>query len=283
MPSLADLSTAAPVKAIIAAESGMGKSGALWSLADAGFKLRIFDADKGTPIIASALREAGRADILKDPDAIQVNSFTNQLEIDKITGFMKPKGSPKAWPNMMDALNKWPDDPEKKGITSWGWDTVAVFDSLTLMGRHALIYAQHLEGKNRWKPELQHYGTAMAQLEALFSTLYSDEVKCHVLFLTHVKTERDGDDNFLGAFPMSLGKALNGVIPRYVNDILTIKINGSGPSAKRFLSTKPTENRMATKTRELSVKDEYLLATGRKPERGLAEYFADCGWEGPKQ
>lgn len=278
MPSLISMSSAAPIKAIIAADSGAGKTGALWSLAAAGFKLKIFDADKGTPILASILKDK--------PEAlanIEVNSFTNFMERDPITGYMKPKGAPKAWPNLMDALNKWPDDPEKKGITSWGWDTVAVFDSLTMFGRHALIYAQHLEGKSRWKPELQHYGTAMAQIEALFATLYGDDVKCHVLFLTHVKVERDEEERFLGAYPSSLGKALNGVIPRYVNDILTVKISGSGPTAKRFLSTKPTANQMATKTRELSVRDEYLLAEGRTPKPGLAEYFADCGWDGPGQ
>lgn len=273
------MSNAAPIKAIIAADSGSGKTGALWSLADAGFKLRIFDSDKGVPILNSILRDNPAA-----MARVEVNSFTNELELDKLTGYMKPKGgSAKAWPNLMDALNKWPDDPDKKGISAWGPDTVAVIDSLTLFARHAILYAQQIEGKNRWKRELQHYGTAMAQIEGLFGLLYGDNVPCHVLYMTHIKTERDDEERFLGAYPSSIGRALNDVIPRYVNDILTIKITGEGPNAKRFLSTKPTSNRMATKTRELTVKDEYLLAEGRTPKPGLAQYFADCGWPGPAQ
>jgi hypothetical protein len=290
MGTLAQTAQAAPIKAIIAADSGSGKSGALWSLANAGFKLRIFDADKGTPILASALRAAGREDILAS-DQVQVCSFTDVLERDAVSGHMKPKGSAKAWPNLMDALNKWPDDPDKKGIATWGKDTVAVIDSLTMFGRHAILYAQQMEGRNRWKREIQHYGTAMAQLEGLFGLLYGDEIKCHVLFMTHIKQEfRDvkvGDDKtikeFIGAFPSSLGQGLNDVIPRYVNNILSIKIVGEGPNAKRYLTTKPTANRIITKTSELSVKDEYLLATGRKPEKGLAEFFADNGYPGPGQ
>jgi len=281
MPALSDIKD--PIKAIIAADSGTGKTGALWSLAAAGFKLKIFDSDKGTPILHSIMKKAAPGAIKN----IEVNSFTNVMTLDPTSGFMKPKGTPKAWTGMLNALNKWPDSPDK-GIQDWGPDTVAVFDSLTLFGRHALISAQHLEGKGRWKPELQHYGTAMAQIEALFAANYGDNVTCHILYLTHIKAEyakpesANDDPEFLGAYPSSLGKSLNGVIPRYVNDILTIKMNGSGPTAKRLLSTKPTQNRMATKTRDLLPKHEYLLADGAEPKPGLAEFFADCGWSGPK-
>lgn len=282
MPALAN-APPDPIKAIIAAESGTGKTGSLWSLADAGFKLKIFDADRGAPILASILKDNPKA--LAN---VEVCSFTDKYTRDTASGFMKPAGTPKAWSGMIDALNKWPDDP-KTGICDWGWDTVAVFDSLTMFSRRALTYAQFLEGKGRWKPELQHYGVAMAQIEALFGQLYGDHVKCHVLWLTHVKQEYkttdlgDGktQEEWVGAFPSTIGKALNAVIPRYVNDILTVKVTGEGPNSKRYISTKPVQNRLMTKTHNINVKDQYLFADGRTPKPGLAEFFADCGWSAP--
>lgn len=264
-----------PVKAIIAAESGTGKTGALWSLAAAGFKLRIYDADRGTNILASALKDNPAA-----LDRVEVQTFADELIKDSISGYVKPKGGKgKAWPGLMDALNKWPDDPEGKGAGDWGPDTVVVIDSLTLFSKAALRFAMGIEGFGKgtpWKPALHHYGTAMPQIEGLFALLY--DVDCHVLWLTHVKNESDDEGNFTGAYPSSIGQALNAVIPRYVNNILTIKVQGQ----KRILSTKPTTNRIITKTAELTVKDEYLLAEGRTSHKGLAEFFADCGWSAPE-
>lgn len=278
---MAKLSASAshPIKAIIAAESGTGKTGALWSLADRGFKLRIYDADRGTPILASILKDNPKA-----MDRVEVNSFTDELTRDAVSGYSKPKGKASAWPRLTDALNKWPDDPEGKGAGDWGPDTVVVIDSLTLFSKAALRYAMQMEGFGKgtaWKPALHHYGTAMPQIEGLFALLYSDAVQCHVIWLTHVRIEEDEEGGFIGAFPSTIGKALNPVIPRYVNDILSIKVAGNGPTAKRFLVTKPTTNRIVTKTSELGVRDEYLLADGRTPKPGLAEFFADNGWEGP--
>lgn len=282
MPALA-LSNRQPMKMIVAAGSGTGKTGALWSLAAAGFKLKIADFDKGTPILASILKD--------NPEAlanVEVCSFTEKLVRDVSSGFMKPLGAPKAWSSFMDSLNKWPDGGS---ANEWGTDTILVIDSLTMASRRALTYAQHIEGNNKWKPELQHYGVAMAQIEALFGTLYGENVGCHVIWLTHVKSEfrqitddkgKKIGEEWTGSFPSSIGKALNDVIPRYVNDILSIKVQGEGPTAKRLLSTRPTENRIITKTRELISKDTYLLADGRIPKPGFAEFFADCGWEGPE-
>jgi len=270
-----------PIKALIAAESGTGKTGMLWSLAAAGFKLKIFDCDKGTPILASVLND--------DPaalDRIEVNSFTDALTLGT-SGYMKPKGTPKAWSDLLKACNKWPDNPEE-GMNTWGPDTVAVFDSLTLASKAAMRYAMHMEGFGKgteWKPQQSHYGTAQAQIEGLIATNSGDNCQCHVLYLTHVKNEYRGEGKekeWIGAFPSTIGQALNHVLPSYLNNLLTIRVNGQGPTAKRYLSTKPTTNKIVTKTGVLSTKDEYLLVDGRTPKPGLAEYFADCGWEGPQ-
>lgn len=270
------MNAAAPIKAIIAAQSGLGKTGLLWSLAAAGFKLKIYDCDRGSQLLASLLKDNPKA-----MANVEVNIFTDKLRGGK-TGFAQiDSKEATAWSRFLGALNQWPDNPET-GPQTWGSDTVMVVDSLTLLGQHALAHAQKLGGTAGKKPEWTNYGDAQAQLQSMFGMLYSDYVQCHVLYLTHVKKETDADGNFLGAYPSSVGKALNEVIPRYVNNILTMKMSGMGASAKRYLCTQPTSNQIVTKTEELNCRKEYLAAEGTTPKPALAEFFADLGWEGPK-
>lgn len=265
-----------PIKALIAASSGYGKTGMLWSLVQAGFKLRIYDADRGTKIIRSACR-ASNCEAQYDK-LVEIETFTNKLRASG--GYPVPKGKPTAWSDALAAMDKWPG-PSGGSVYDWGPDTVVVIDSLTMFGRHALLLAQHMENKTGKQPEIQHYGTAMTQIEGMMALLYGEDVNCHVLVLTHVSVERTKEGEFIGAFPSSLGKGLNDVIPRYFNDILSVKMSGMGPSAKRYLSTRPTSNQIATKVAELSTKPEYLLTNGVDPKPGLAEFFADCGWSKP--
>lgn len=266
MPALSSIRT--PIKALILGDSGVGKTGSLWSLAAAGFKLKIFDADRGTGTLAAALEN--------DPKAlanIEVNFFTNKLK-GNAQGYPIPLGAPKAWPDFLAAFNKWPDGGS---IYDWGEDTIVVIDSATILGRHALLHAQHLENKTGKQPEIQHYGTAMAQFEGLMALLYSDDVKCHVLVLTHISYQ----ETELGAtfgMPGALGAKLGPIIPRYFNTMVVVKSSGK----KRVLSTKPT-SMVATKVEQFnSVKAEYLLVDDGVGKPGLAEFFADCGWENPK-
>lgn len=270
MPALSSIKS--PVKALILGSSGSGKTGSLWSLAHAGFNVRIFDLDRGTGVLSSALEPYQEA-----LDNIQVCTFTNALKGNK-QGFVVPIGTPKAWPDFLSALNEWPDSP-REGIQSWGPDTVAVIDSGTLLGRHALLYAQHLEGKTGKQPELQHYGTAMAQLEGVLATLYSDHVSCHVLVMTHITNVTDNLGVAIG-MPSFLGEKLPPIAPRYFNTMLVVQATG-GARAKRHLSTRPT-SMVQTKVEAFAkVKDTYLLADGAESKPGMAEFFADCGWPGP--
>lgn len=256
-----------PIKALIMGPSGSGKTGALWSLAAAGFNLKIYDADRGTGVLASALKN--------NPEAlarVEVNTFTNAIKFNA-KGFAIPDGSPKAWPDLLAALNKWPDDPEK-GIQDWGPDTVVIIDSLSLCGRHALLKAQHDDNNKTGKqPEIQHYGTAMAQLEAMIGALYSDYVNCHVLVLTHIAYIQD-DLGISTGLPMALGEKLSPILPRYFNTMLVVKTTGND----RMLATQPT---MMVKTKVenfSSVKAEYPLVKDNKSQPGLAQFFSDCGW-----
>lgn len=265
MPALSTIKS--PVKALVLADSGLGKTGMLWSLAAAGFKLRIYDADANAGVLAAALRgnDAALA-------RVEVNTFKDNLRIND-AGFAT--GTPKAWPDFLKALNKWPDNPAE-GIQDWGPDTVAVIDTLTSLGRAALQQAMKLENKMGKVPEIQHYHTAGFQLKDTLGNIVSDHIKCHVLVLTHIKYI----NNDLGAMfglPKSIGEKLSEDIPIYFNTMLALKRTNK----KTVLTTKPTAM-VQTKVEAFDqVKAEYDLIDDGKGKPGLAEFFRDCGWEGP--
>lgn len=270
MPKLSKIET--PIKALFLGDSGVGKTGSLWSLAAAGFKIKLYDADMGFGVLNSACKSAGCPEAV---DNIEVNSFTNKLKSNAL-GFAVPIGKPEAWPKFLGALNAWPDSPQEGALT-WGQETVMVIDSLTKLGRLALLNAQHNEAKSGKQPEIQHYGTAMAQLEALMGMLYSDHVRCHVIIMTHIAYEKSDIGAMMG-LPMSLGEKLAPVIPTYFNTMIVGKSSGK----RRILSTKPA-SMVQTKVEAFGeVKDEYDLADGSTPKPGLYQFFKDHGFEAPK-
>ncbi len=264
MPALTSIKK--PIKGLILADSGMGKTGSLWSLADAGFKLKIYDADNNAGVLLDALKDNPKAIA-----QIEVCNFRDRLELNP-QGFTK--GTPKAWTNFLGALNKWPDGGSPQ---EWGTDTVMVVDTLTSLGKAALLQAQHLESKMGRLPEIQHYHTAGIQFNSLLGNLVSDFVTCHVLVLTHVRYV----ENALGVnfgLPKAIGEKLSEDIPIYFNTMLALKQTGK----KVVLTTKPT-NLVRTKVEAFrSVKPEYALIDDGVGKPGLAEFFADCGWESPK-
>jgi len=243
----------------------MGKTGALWSLAAAGFNLKIYDADNNSGVLVDALK--GDLEALA---RVEVLNLRDKLELNA-KGFAS--GTPHAWTNFLKALNNWPDGGSPQ---EWGTDTVLVVDTLTSLGKAALFQAQHLESKMGKLPEIQHYHTAGIQINAMLGNLVSDFVTCHVLVLTHVRYV----DNELGAMfglPKAIGEKLSEDVPVYFNTMLTIKQTGK----RTLLVTRPTAM-VRTKVEAFnSVKPEYVLVDDGKGAPGLAEFFSDCGWEGP--
>lgn len=267
MPKL--VSHHAPLKAIVLGDSGTGKTGMLWSLAVAGFKLKVYDADANVGVLASALRAY--------PDAlarVEANTFRDMLPVNA-QGFST--GVPKAWTDFLRALNKWPDADGDIGVQDWGPDTVVVIDTLTSLGKAALLKAQHLEAKMGKLPEIQHYHTAGIQINALLGNLVSDFVKCHVIVLTHVKY-KENDLGMMFGLPKAIGEKLSEDVPVYFNTMLALKRQGK----KTVISTRPTAM-VQTKVEAFDqVKPEYPIIDDGKGLPGLAEFFADCGWPGPK-
>lgn len=254
-----------PIKGLILGDSGLGKTGSLWSLAAAGFKLKIYDADNNAGVLIGTLRD--------NPEAlarIEAVSFRDKLKLNA-KGFAE--GVPKAWTNFLKALDNWPDGGSP---SEWGTDTVIVIDTLTSLGKAALFQAQSIESKMGRLPEIQHYHTAGVQFNAVLGNLVSDFIPCHVLVLTHVKYISNDMGLTLG-LPKAIGEKLSEDIPVYFNTMLALKRTGK----KVVLSTKPTAM-VQTKIEAFDqAKDEYTLIEDGKGKPGLAEFFADSGWPGP--
>jgi len=289
MPPLNKLITAKTIKLLLIGNSGTGKTGALASLAAAGYKLRILDLDKGTDILGELLTNPASSYFKTNPNAAaNVESILRLSDTMKtVKGQVYPVRST-AWAAATDALENWKDGELTFGkVTTWDQDTVLVIDSLTMISQAAYFYHLSLQGalgttrtQNEWRRDI---GAAQSYIKALLQMLYDDAIKCNVIMISHITSiSEDGGipvrDPITGAmassvtgFPASIGRALSPFIPRYFNDMLLVKTIGSGPGLQRRIYTigQTVDGQVVNcKTAHpLSAKKDYPLDTG------LADYF----------
>lgn len=244
MPSMDHYHEERFLKMLLIGESGSGKTGALASLASAGYKLNILDFDSGLDVLPELLK--------KEPEALKNISYetcTDKLKY--MGGKLRPDGLAKGFEKGMNLLTNW---NEKSGASEdlgkpseWGKDTFLVLDSLTHMGRCALRRAQDLNGRPGEKIWQDEWGTAQSMVEGCLTLLYSDAFKCNVIVTAHVayiggEKGEDGepdDPRPMAGYPMAPGKALSPRIPSYFNTMLLCKMEGTGKFAKRLIYTQP--------------------------------------------
>lgn len=268
MPNLSDFQKGAAIKTLVIGDSGTGKTGALASLAIAGYKLRILDYDAGLAPLVQYVK--GHKDVLTGLPAIDnIKYETLQDPLKSVGGVILPSGQPTAFQKGLALLDKWapPDASENLGSPStWGLDTILVVDTLTFMSAACMRRAQALVGRSGKTPEIQDWGAAMSQIEDLLTILYSQTIKCHVIVNSHITYIEIGEGMNKG-YPNTLGNKLPPKVGRWFNYILQVKSVGSGASAKRYIYTQPEGM--------IDVKCPIPgLATKLSLESGLAEFFA---------
>ena len=264
---MSDLSTFAkdkPVKLLVAAHSGAGKTGALASLANAGYKLWVLDFDNGLDILPPYVNE----DKLKN---VKYQTCTDGLQPDLLKSkFSTKKAMPTAYKNAIKYLDKWPDTNRSvmgQGDTeAFGPEDVLVIDSLSFMANAAMRLT--LAEVGRIKPEIQDWYTAQNKVEDFLAFMYDDTVKCHVIVNTHIDV-KENDMKQLLEQPTALGRALPPKIPRYFNTMLRLDVQGRGEKAKRQYMTVPTGT--------LSVKCPWKLPPSLPQATGLLEVFKAAG------
>lgn len=280
MPALTNHQSKQTLKMLFVAPSGAGKTGALASLAAAGFNLRILDLDNGLDVLV---------DLLQNPNskykggAERVHFRTITEEMKNVNGKLIPKTA-KMWPTAIKMLDHWRDegmdskDEAVKAqaianggvdlgpISSWGSDDILVIDSLTMLSTAALNYVLSLNMRLGQRPHQSDWGEGQGLIEGLLQTLYAGEIKCNVIILCHVKHIGEENGPQVG-YPNTLGQALPPKVGSYFNTILYAKTTGQGNALKREILTKTSGVVELKNTAPLKVADRYPLETG------LADYF----------
>lgn len=258
MPTLADASYSNIIKSLIVGESGSGKSGSLASLAKAGYNLHILDYDGGlgaNNALFDALK-SDRAALAR----VRYETLRDTI-IPQANGLPKIKAPVHAYKDAGKTLNEW-------NVGSFTSDDVLVLDTLTSFSDAAFNEALALAGRLNQRPQLQDYGWLADSVKLFLEMITDPDLKCHVIVLTHIRyLSGEGDSEIMRGLPNAKGQEITRTVARYFNSVLHYRTIGSGPGAKRVISTKP-QGVIEVKA-PLSVKDTYPI------ESGLAQLFYD--------
>lgn len=286
MPSLKAIRSA-PAKVLFMADSGFGKTGALASLANAGYRLFIHDFDLGSRVLGQFLT----------PEALNrviVRQHSDKVAADGIGIY--PEGAPEAYRGFIQECAYGFEDILDSGeeikvpaVTGLGPDDVFVLDSLTMYGWAAMRYTLMVNAppnseaeRLRWMhPYPGDYGEAQSMCRRLLEMLYSEAVQCNVVVNTHVRyvggggtqittdkktghtqirevdSESEGD-----AIPTSIGRALGRETCRYFNTVISGEFQGSGLSAERYILTRDLPRFPLKNERPLEIDQKLPISTG---------------------
>lgn len=233
-----------PIKGLLLGNSGAGKTGALASLAIAGYRLWIIDFDSGTNILRHLLKDHPNAQV-------QVKRYA-----DVYGG--APNVVPKkvqAWSQALNQVTKWSTEHNTL-------EDILVIDSLNFASKFAFNWILQLAGRLNAPKEIQDWGAVQTLMEAFLMQLYSEETKSHVLMLSHISYQGQGESDIKMGFPMtSVGRSFNPQIGRFFNNVFLVRNTGTGPASKREIWTSPVDY-VDLKAETLTLKSHYPLTTG---------------------
>jgi hypothetical protein len=249
MPALSDFSREF-VKIMLIGHSGSGKTGALTSLAKAGYRLRILDLDAGLDALinhveAECPNAAANIDFMSFRDSYKIGPAGPQVS-----------GAPKAFVNAVRSLDKWEDDSTP---SDWGADTILVIDSLTNLGRAAFAWAKQMNPAS--KEPRQWYMAAQSALEDVIATATGADFRTNLIITSHIDLRSMPDGTFQG-FATAIGQALGPKIPRYFNTMVALEAKGQGKNVKRVLRTVPTSTLTLKNPAPMKIEAEYPIETG---------------------
>jgi hypothetical protein len=266
MPKLSDPAAQPPIRMMLIGDSGTGKTGALASLAKAGYNLWIADFDNGIEIIRNLLAS--------DPDALDRIDFETCRDLYQVQGANTVPKEAKAWAHGIKYL----ESCLKKNL---GPKDIVIVDSLSFAAGAAMLYVLKINGRLIQAPWQSDWGEAQRLVESFVGMLTAD-IDCHVICTAHIavtggtRVERiQGkepvviDEGPVRRLPSMIGKAFNPKVPRYFNHMLLCHRIGSGQAAKRTIKTTTFDDIELKNTSPTVVKPEYPLGTG------LADYFKD--------
>ena len=242
------------VKILCVADSGSGKTGGLATLVDAGYKLRILDLDDGvSPLVGYTKKKEN----LKDVDSVVLRDryklIGNRMGIQTATAFTKAM-------NLLEGKDEWKDYGP---VGAWDRDTVLVIDTLGSLGKACMNMVLAANGAGGSAPEIQHYGTAMDNIEKLIAMVAGPSVPCHLIINAHMDLREGTGGGLMKAYPDALGSKLNPKIGRYFDNLIGLSLKGG----KRSYKTSK-DGMLACKT-AVKMPEEIPIDLG-----GMADIFA---------
>ncbi len=217
---------------IVAGDSGSGKTGLLATVANAGYRTCIIDADNGLDVLDAYLTDEGRENL---------HYITLKDNVEKRTS---------AWGEFVKILtNGWKDDEEDLGkIDEWDENSVLVLDTLDFLGKAAMRVVMSQAGKALdAQPEIQHWGDAQRMLEQRIAALCSPTIKCHLIVNTHLKQVEDSIGRSQH-YPAMCGTAPSLYIGDYFNTVVRLdtKAKLTGEAVRTIRTT--SDNKMNLKS-----------------------------------
>lgn len=257
MAAVTDLVTTDLAKIIMIGESGSGKTVALYSLLEAGYKLRILDMDANVQSLVKWCQHYNPA-LLTNLDVIQLRDKKRASQSRGI----EVAGQPKALVSALKAMEKWDDGTVP---AQWGHDYVLVLDTLTKFGTAAFDWAVGMNPSSK-DPRQWHSAAQPVVLGAL-EMFTSPEFNTNVIVISHIDMV-DMQDGTTQGYVSSIGKAIGPKIPATYSTVVAVEKKGTGANIKRVIRTVPTSL--------LSLKNPspWELEKELPVETGLATIFA---------
>lgn len=199
MANAAGLRNTLPVRMLVVGYPKAGKTGALASLLDAGFKMRFLDLDGNYDPLLHYTKPEKLANL-------DIQSFEDPIAMSGGGQFASVIGKPMAYANALMAMDHWKyKDEEGKEVDlgrskDWGSDTIVVLDSLTALGQAAFNRSMHLQNKTPLTTTDRVWGFAMSEQLAFVKRLMASSNTHHTIVLAHLKMLgpkeiRKGDDS----------------------------------------------------------------------------------------
>lgn len=236
-------------------ESGTGKTGALASLAKAGYHLWILDYDNGLDILRHLLDD--------DPEALDRITYKTLRDPVSLAA-----GVPK-----LNVISAWKE--AGKTLTEWKVDEftpkdIVVIDTLTTMSMAAFNESLKLAGRLNQRPQQNDYGWMADTVLLFMGAITEEEANFNLIVNTHVRyLSNEGDDTLSRGLPNAKGQQIPKDIGKFFNTVVLTRTQGTGPAARRQISTKPQGVIEVKTSNPKGVKPTYELDTG------LADLFKD--------
>lgn len=199
------------VKLLLLGDAKSGKTTALWSLAAAGYKLRILDMDNLLDGLAAMVRE-------RCPDKLDQIEFRTLRDKRKMTDTGPMIDGPaRTFVNATKMLDRWKYDDVDLGVPgNWGSDTILVIDSLSRLCDAAFDWREPLtpRGRSGEYDRRATYKDAQDAIESMLAMLTSKTFETNVIVICH-GLYMELEDGTTKIFPQGVGAKLSPKIPQY--------------------------------------------------------------------